>query len=226
MGRFDVRHPSLGVASILPSTMTSENTTSDAGQRDSSGDLNPVGWLDSHGDALFRYALWRVRNEHLAEELVQETLLSAYRAREQFSGRATERTWLISILRRKIVDSVRKSTRSREEAGNVQDAADDKGGLDQVFDSRGFLQTAGRAWRMDAALEVESSEFWAAFDDCVSKLPGSLSDAFTLRELEDLDCAEVCEVLSISASNLWTRLHRARTLLRECLQINWFGLAD
>lgn len=183
---------------------------------------DPANWLDRHGDALFRYAVWRVRNSDLAEELVQETLLAGLRARERFSGRSSERTWLVGILRRKIVDHIRATARERssEEAGLT-------GGVPlDSFDHRGHWKSTLGKWPSDPAANFEAQEFWAVLDECLSKLPPALADAFALREMERLAAEEVCKILSISASNLWTQLHRARTLLRQCLERNWFQRKD
>lgn len=74
---------------------------------------DPEHWLDAHGDALFRFALRRVQNESTAEDLVQETLLAAWSALERRSGESSERTWLVGILKHKIVDHSTRSASSR-----------------------------------------------------------------------------------------------------------------
>src|SRR5690348_8926999 len=71
-------------------------------------------WLAEHGDALYDFALRRVRRSDLAEDLVQETLLAAMTAKSAFAGRSAERTWLLGIMRHKLVDSLRKSFRQHE----------------------------------------------------------------------------------------------------------------
>src|SRR5437899_11753189 len=67
----------------------------------------PVGW-DDHGECLYRYALVRVRKPEVAEDLVQETFLAAVRGYEKVGGRSSERSWLVGILKNKIVDHFRK----------------------------------------------------------------------------------------------------------------------
>ncbi|WP_288054792.1 sigma factor [Methylobacter sp.] len=62
----------------------------------------PDQWLDLHGDILYRYAFVRVRVPEIAEDLVQETLLGALKANAGYAGEASERTWLIGILKHKI----------------------------------------------------------------------------------------------------------------------------
>src|SRR5712691_9858368 len=75
---------------------------------------DPVTWVDEHGDYLFRYALVRTRGASVAEDLIQETLLAAMGADERHEGRSSERTWLVGILKHKIVDYFRQITRRRE----------------------------------------------------------------------------------------------------------------
>jgi RNA polymerase sigma-70 factor, ECF subfamily len=87
----------------------------------------------------------------------------------------------------------------------------------------GLWRNALASWRApDQA--VEDREFWDVLDGCLSQLPSSLSAPFILRELEDLDAAELRRILGVSEVNLRVRLHRARLLLRECLEKHWFGV--
>ena len=72
---------------------------------------HPETWVNEYGDFLYRFALSRVKDPSVAEDLVQETFLAALRARENFKGRSAGRTWLIAILKHKIVDYIRKKIR-------------------------------------------------------------------------------------------------------------------
>src|SRR5262249_32942722 len=173
-------------------------------------------WLDEHGDALYRYARSRVGKRELAEDLVQDTLLAALQSRDRFQGRSTVRTWLLSILRRKVVDHYRRlgESHSAQEPDSIE-------GPDPVraryFSSQGFWKTAPASWKTpDKALE--DREFWDVLEGCLSRLPRSLSSAFVLRELEGLEMSELLRTLTLTEGNLRVRLHRARLLLRECLE--------
>ena len=72
---------------------------------------DPSVWVDAHGDYLYRYALMRVRDTAVAEDLVQETLLAALQSRHAYAGRSAERTWLTGILKHKLVDHFRRASR-------------------------------------------------------------------------------------------------------------------
>ena len=178
---------------------------------------DPSLWLERHGDILYRYALQRIRNRDLAEELVQETLLAALRGHGEFGGRSSERTWLVAILRRKIIDHFR--TEATADQGRANDAAQ---GPACVFNNRGKWRIAPGAWPCDQNVALESDDFWKAFDKCYGQLATPFADAFCLCEMENVETQDACKVLNISASNLWTRLHRARLLLRQCMESNWF----
>ncbi|NIR14014.1 MAG: hypothetical protein GWN86_08695, partial [Desulfobacterales bacterium] len=70
--------------------------------------LDPEAWVDQYGDYLYRYAISRIHEPAVAEDLVQETLLAALQGKEGFKGRSSEKTWLTGILKYKIVDYIRK----------------------------------------------------------------------------------------------------------------------
>ena len=162
---------------------------------------------------LFRYALKRVGNQDVAEDLVQETFVSAIRSLNSFQGRSTVQTWLVGILRNKIVDHMRQQGRKkqREEVHRAE-----------IFHN-GHWQVGLRPWSTDPSASLESEEFWHVLDQCFQKLPDKLAIAFRMRDLEQLAMPEICEVLEITSTNLSVRLHRARLLLRECLDQNWFS---
>ena len=149
----------------------------------------------------------RLYNSQRAEDLVQETFLEALRARKSFAGRASERTWLIGILRHKILDHYRRSGREQAVLGGRPESAAAESG----FDRRGHWKVAPEAWAGEPSRKLETREFWDQFGRCLSRLPRGLADAFFLREVDGLGADEVQDLLGISPANLWARLHRART---------------
>ena len=178
---------------------------------------DPANWLAEHGDALFRYALIQVSDRDISEDLVQETLLAAMKSYSSYAGNASLRTWLIGILRHKIIDEVRKRRRREVQIENPSGNLDD-------FDSKGKWTSPPRHGELVPADLTERREFWALFDRCHKRLPPHLAEAFLLRELESLALADICSILRISATNLSVRLHRARLALRMCLEENWFSV--
>lgn len=177
---------------------------------------DPATWVDRYGDVLYRHALSRVGRCDVAEDLVQETFLAALKARDRFSGQSLESTWLLGILKRKIVDHYRK-------ARSTQSVGEEIVSLLEFFRKNGHWKANLPKWPSDPQQDLEDREFWQVLQHCKSELPESLAAAFTLRELEQLETRETCTALGISPSNLSVRLHRARLLLRRCLERNWFS---
>lgn len=178
--------------------------------------------------AMLRFARVSLRDAAAAEDMVQEALLAAMQSVAGFDGRSSLKTWMFSILRHKIVDHIRKSSRERPIGDSVSDSSEADAHLDAVFAHR--TPWNGEHWtdegrpsdwpEPDAALEQR--QFWEVFDACVHRLPENLSRVFMMRELLDLDTPEICRELGISTNNCWVILHRARTRLRGCLEHNWF----
>lgn len=183
---------------------------------------DPEKWVEMHGDALYRFALLRLRDPKLAEDAVQETLLSALQARDRFLGQASERSWLIGILKHKVIDYFRKISRE----SSIEDAAQFEDQMEGVFDENGHWkrdETGPCEWNANPERLLERKQFWIALDRCLSKLPSRMAHVFSLREIDGVSSEQVCEVLNLTASNLWVLMHRARMQLRQCLEIHFFG---
>lgn len=184
-------------------------------------EINPELWIDEHSDYLYQYALSRLANNtKLAEDFVQETFLSALKSTSKFEGKSTLRTWLTTILKNKIIDYYRKNKNSLFEQTSFQneefiESGENKGQWKKEF--------APAEWDLNPGKILEQKEFYNIINDCISELPKNLSSVFILKEFEQLDSNIICKELSITSSNLWVILHRARMLLRQCLEINWFN---
>jgi RNA polymerase sigma-70 factor (TIGR02943 family) len=177
--------------------------------------LAPTEWLKQYGDALYRYALSRLRRSQDAEDAVQETLLTAFKAQSQFEGRAQPLTWLMEILKSRIIDRMRLQARQAAEVDPAE--------LDSWFNASGHWRRSPKKWD-DPAAFAERAEFWQVVGSCLAKLPARMAEAFTLRTIEEQKGDEVCRELEISPANLWVLLHRARLRLVRCLEINWFNV--
>ncbi len=195
----------IAIFKVLPLSTGSEKA-------DESGDGLPADWVDDHADALYRFALRKVRDRHVIEDLLQETYLAAYKSKHTFRGDSGVRTWLIAILRLKIIDYYRARARdARREESLKKEAAS------------GFREEALSAWNCAPEDTFENEEFWQAFHGCVEKLPVTLARAFLMREVDGCEVAEVCDLLGISSSNLAVRIYRARVAMRDCLDVHWFA---
>lgn len=189
---------------------------------DSEVATDPTAWLEGHGEYLYRYAMFRLRDASAAENVVQETLLAGLQSHNRYQGNSSERTWLVGILKHKILDYYRRISRAREVFGD--DSMDDK--YDPFETSGEWIghwrtDMAPTDWQLDASQLLEKKEFWAILDRCLGELPERMATAFTLREIEGLSSEEVCDVLDLSRNNLWVLLHRARMRLRHSLEAEW-----
>ncbi len=183
---------------------------------------NPENWVDEYGDFLYRYALSKVKDPSIAEDLVQETFLAALKARQNFQGRSTVRTWLIGILKHKIVDHIRRKIREQtsDKVESLIDAtANDSG--DARFNGRGGWKNPPAKWAANPTNLYEQKEFIDILYHCLGELPERQAKVFMMREIDESSTDEICKALGISATNSWVILYRARVLLRQCLEIKW-----
>lgn len=177
---------------------------------------NKHAWLNEHGDYLYRFALARLRDSHLAEDVVQETFLAAIKS-PSFAEQSSPRTWLTGILKHKMIDVMRKSQREVAASDLMQD---EDASMDEFFDSAGHWIEPPQAWDVpDDALEQK--QFFGILQTCMDKLPKKLAALFLMRDVHETDNEEICKELEITATNAWVMLYRARMSLRKCLEINW-----
>lgn len=186
-----------------------------------SEDVNAIAtnWVESHGDYLFNFAIGQLRDTNLAEDLVQETFLAALKSQNSFSGRSSERTWLVSILRHKIYDHLRKTCRERAVRVDPLPADADEAAS---ADSLAWIHQIA-AESVSPSRRIELAEFRQHLEAAMGKLPPRIAQVFQLYTIEERPNREVCERLNISESNLWVMLHRARKQLRTELNGWWQG---
>lgn len=186
--------------------------------------FDATAWVEAHGDYLYAFALSRVRDEFLAEDLVQDTLLAAMQAQKTFREKSSEKTWLCGILKHKIIDHFRKSSR---ETGLTDEEAD-MSSYDYLFREEGVWKghwtekARPIVWDENPEKCLEHSEFRGILSHCLGELPERVANCFTLREMDGFDAAEICAILGISPNNFWVMMHRARLHLRRCIDFNWF----
>jgi RNA polymerase sigma-70 factor (ECF subfamily) len=181
---------------------------------------SPETWLEEHGSALYKYALLRTRDPDRAEDAVQETLLAALDARHRFAGTAAVRTWLIGILKHKLIDLFRREARETplddpEERDDLEAAPDDA-----RFDASGHWRDRPADWGNPEAI-LRNNQFLIALQRCLEGIPERHARLFLLREVMEEDSKDICQDFGISATNLWTLLYRARMSLKQCLEHNW-----
>lgn len=175
--------------------------------------------LEKHADYLFSFAMLKLKNTALAEDMVQDTLLSALAAQQGFTAQASVRTWLTTILKNKMVDHWRKQGREIAAADLIGDNEED-GGLDDFFDKAGRWFEMPKAYP-DPDSALESKEFWHILEQCLSRLKPRQAEMFVAREVHGMSNEEIQNNFSLSESNVWVLMHRARVSLGKCLDIHW-----
>ncbi|MEE9363192.1 MAG: sigma-70 family RNA polymerase sigma factor [Cellulophaga sp.] len=181
--------------------------------------LHPETWVDLYADYLFNYAVIRVSNAEIAKDLVQETFFAGLKSAENYKGTAAERTWLIAILKRKVIDHYRKinSIKGKAEVRMSYSSHSDSDGdwlEEQIADPYSELDNSA----------IENKELGLAIQECISKLPKKQSMVFTMKTIQGITTEDICKELNINPSNLWVMIHRARTSLMGCLNQNWFNV--
>lgn len=179
--------------------------------------LHPETWVDKYADYLFNYAVGRVSDAEVAKDLVQETFFAGLKSAKNYKGTAAERTWLIAILKRKVIDHYRKSNSKKGKAEvrmSYNSNSDSEGDWleEQIADPNSILENDG----------LENEELGMAIHECLSKLPKKQSLVFSMKTIQGMSTEDICKELGINPSNLWVMVHRARTALMGCLNQNWF----
>ena len=173
---------------------------------------------------MMKFAILQLRNDVLAEDVVQEALAAAFAGIGEFSGRSELKTWVFSILRNKIIDQIRHQTRTT----NVSALSQQEVGLDEAFENlfrdnhHWNPATRPKDWGSPEE-SLREKRFWDVFDACLKNLPDNTARVFMMREFLEFETSEVCKELSITTTNCNVILHRARNALRLCLNENWFS---
>jgi len=173
--------------------------------------------LEALRPQLLKFALAQLRNAAWAEDAVSETMLAALEKPQAFAGRSQLRTWLIGILKHKLVDQIRRNCKELSTTGDEGEDIEEA-----LFSADGRWRETPQDWG-DPEQSLRQVEFFKVLEACVERLPGQQGRLFMMREWLELDTDEICKLLTITPTNLWVMLHRARLRLRECLQQQWFN---
>jgi RNA polymerase sigma-70 factor (ECF subfamily) len=185
--------------------------------------LKPGNWVNAYADYLYSLALMKVNNKETAEDLVQETFLSAFKAKDSFKNGSSEKTWLTAILKNKIIDHYRKKDVLKEVTSYITDT--ETGFDEHIFnatDGHWLMESVPLAWQELADAKVNSNEFNKIIQFCIQKMPAKLVPVFVAKFLDEAESAAICKEFNITTSNYWVIIHRAKVLIRSCLEKNWF----
>lgn len=179
--------------------------------------LNPNKWIELHADYLYNYTISRINNKDLAKDIIQDTFFAALKAKDNFQGKASERTWLISILKRKIIDHYRKINSAKGKAEVKMNFYSDGDREGEWIEER-----VPSSWKNEVERNIENNELNLALEKCISDLPEKYAMVFRMKTIQQFETEEICKELEITSSNLWVIIHRARTQLRKCMEDSWF----
>jgi RNA polymerase sigma-70 factor (TIGR02943 family) len=180
--------------------------------------LAPNQWVNKYADQLFSYTIVRINDTGAAEDIVQETFLSAWKARDSYQGHASEKNWLYAICKNKIIDYYRRQSSGMAivVSGEENEYFDD---LDHWTQ-----ETRPKEWAIDYSQPVETKEFYSVLEKCRQKLKDIQQTVFVMKYMDDLESEEICKALDLTPSNYWVIIHRAKLNLRKCLEKNWVNL--
>lgn len=171
-------------------------------------------------DYLMKFARLQLRNDTWAEDAVSDTLLAALSKPQSFGNRSQLKTWLVGILKHKLIDALRHH--GREVSGLETDADDNADPLDYIgFKADGHFSEVPADWG-NPEEQLKRQQFFQILEACTEKLPANQGRLFLMREWLELSSEEICKELALTPTNLYVQLHRARLRLRECLELNWF----
>lgn len=181
-------------------------------------------WVKTYGDYLFNWAYHKTGDKAAAEDIIQEVFFAAYKNFDGFKGKSSPKTWLLKILNNKIIDHYRKSSKKMM-------SLDEKEGraafqfTDELFNQNGNWKSNGleEVWANDTHL-LDDPAFNDVMSVCMEDLPPKWRLAILSKYVFDKETLEICQELEVSKSNYWQVIHRAKLLLKKCLELNWFGI--
>ncbi|MCB0806850.1 MAG: sigma-70 family RNA polymerase sigma factor [Bacteroidales bacterium] len=176
--------------------------------------------FQEYADYLFNYAITRVNDQETAEDLVQETFISALKNYGSFQNKSKASTWLTAILKNKIIDLYRKKVREYR-----QESLDDLTRFEDFFDEKGHWKKDALPsdWKVSTDRLVEQKEFYDILQLCLTRLSELQRIAFVMKHMDDARTEEICKELDITASNYWVIVHRAKLQLRQCIEKHWIN---
>jgi len=177
--------------------------------------LNPEHWVNRYSDYLYNYTITRINDPEMVKDLISETFLAGLKSKDNFKGLASERTWLVSILKRKIIDHYRKMNSNKGKAEVRMSYSSDESEGDWLEEQ------VSDPFEKNAEDSIENSELGVAIFDCLDTLNEKHATIFKMKTIDGFDTESICKEFDITPSNLWVIIHRARKAMAECLENSW-----
>lgn len=183
-------------------------------------------FIQSCYPSLLSFARSQLGDDSRAQDVVQETLMSAMQYQDRFAGHCAFKTWVFAILKNKIIDELRISKKYIA-VGDFYNDGDDDLLLTTLFDQTGHWQADNKPGLFDDSWcntdgGIEQDEFWQVLEMCLTNLPAEQARVFLMKEYMEMTTDEICETCQITRQNFYVLMHRARLRLQYCLKLNWF----
>jgi RNA polymerase sigma-70 factor (ECF subfamily) len=178
-------------------------------------------WVGEYGDDLYSWAFYKTSSRETAQDLIQETFLSAFKSYKTFKHESQPKTWLFKILNNKIIDYYRKSANTLKGVDLKDEEAHERM-VNKLFDQNDNWEPTGfeQSWEDDQHL-LDNPEFNEIMDGCLNDLPSAWRFAVTAKYHLEKEPKDICQELNITPSNYWQIIHRAKLLLKKCIEIKW-----
>ena len=178
-------------------------------------------WVNQFSDELFSWALYKTSSKETAEDLVQETFLAAFHKIDTFQGKSQPKTWLFSILNNKVIDYYRLSARTTKQNFSISENSGYELSDGLFNETENWKDNdINPIWDQEEEL-LDNPEFNNVMQGCMEDLPQKWKFAVTSKYLTDKNADEICQELEITTSNYWQIVHRAKLLLKKCLEMKW-----
>lgn len=171
-------------------------------------------WVSSYYKELFVWARYKTSDVLLAEDLVQDTFMAAWKGFSSFKGDSNPKTWLFQILHHKIADHYRKSYQSPIN----KNAYDAQIKVTSLFDDFGNWEPNGFEKNWNTPNLMDNEAFNLHFEACISHLPDQWASIITDKYLIGKKSDIICQENQISTTNYWQVIHRAKLMLKKCLE--------
>lgn len=176
--------------------------------------------LEDLRPTLLKIARLQLRNDAWAEDVVSETMIAALEGSTSFAGQSQVKTWVVGILKHKIIDQFRRV--GREVSADARLEAAGAESLDELYHPNGHLHQSPLDWGGPES-SLSRTQFFEVLQACIDRLPTNLGRVFMMREWLEYDTDQICKEMNITSTNCFVMLHRARMRLRECLEQSWFA---
>lgn len=175
-------------------------------------------WVSDHSDEMYSWAYYKTSNKELAEDLVQDTFLSAHSNIHKFKKDSNPKTWLFTILNNKIIDHYRSA--AHRKIKNATQLSDPEYNGSFFEQNEGWNARYVTQWEEEKHL-LDNPSFLKALQECLDRLPERYKAVTMAKFFHHKKGKDICQDLDISSSNLWQIVHRSKLQLKACLDTNW-----